>query len=224
MGKKGQFIFFIHLRYAAMLKSRHVHGMNAGKLIITGLHNCTGAEVVKFSSIKTEHDLQTGHLPPASRSSPSPPLQTCWGSSSGWRCPPAGAGWSGCPAGPQCWKRTGWPWPGYFWEIINKISAESEEVCCYLLCSYFPFYLASMLIHISCNFWMFCFKSFSRVITWTLNIYFVVNDTQKYFCAVVFSRYFSIPCISQKKLITFLFSSSCNIFLALFISLLTCCI
>ena len=77
MGKKGQFIFFIHLRYAAMLKSRHVHGMNAGKLIITGLHNCTGAEVVKFSSIKTEHDLQTGHLPPASRSSPSLPLQTC---------------------------------------------------------------------------------------------------------------------------------------------------
>ena len=53
MGKKGQFIFFIHLRYAAMLKSRHVHGMNAGKLIITGLHNCTGAEVVKFCSIKT---------------------------------------------------------------------------------------------------------------------------------------------------------------------------
>ena len=52
MGKKGQFILFI-LRYAAMLKSRHIHGMNAGKLIFTGLHNCTRAEVVKFSSIKT---------------------------------------------------------------------------------------------------------------------------------------------------------------------------
>ena len=48
MGKKGQFILFI-LRYAAMLKSRHIHGMNAGKLIFiywfTQLHRGGGSEV-----------------------------------------------------------------------------------------------------------------------------------------------------------------------------------
>ena len=149
-----------------MLKSRHIHGMNAGKLIFTGLHNCTGAEVVKFSSIKTW----------LTNWSPSPSLKEQPISASAdvlrillrlemstRRCRMIRLpGW---PAMLQE-DRVTIPWPGYFWEIINKISAESEEVCYYLPCSYFPFYLASMLIHISCNFWMFCFKSFSRVITW----------------------------------------------------------
>ena len=76
MGKKGQFISFTLCSYAKE-QAYSLYIMNAGKLIFTGLHNCTGAEVVKFSSIKTEHDLQIGHPPPASRSSPSLPLQTC---------------------------------------------------------------------------------------------------------------------------------------------------